>query len=448
MDLLNGNLKKIYLKYLGASFGSALISSIYGVVDMVVVGQYHGPSGSAAMAVIAPIWNILYSFGMLAGIGGAVLLSNSRGKNEGVKKQNEYFTVSLILTALFGLLLWGGIVFFEEPLLRLFGADDALLPLAKRYLIPVCLTAPVFLFTQLLSAFLRNDGAPSLATKAVIAGGVINIFGDYFLVFTCDLGILGAGIATVGSASLSLLVMLTHFFGKNSTLRLVRPTFLLRKAILILITGFSTFFIDVAMGFITMLFNRQIMKYLGTDALAVYGIIVSISTFVQCCAYGVGQAAQPILSVNFGAKKQERMTRLVRYNMLTIAVVSAVWLILTQTMPNGFVRLFMTPTDAVLQIAPGIIRTYCLSFLLLPLNIYTTYYFQSVLKPITSFIVSLMRGAVVSGVLIMVLPLLFGGDTIWWAMPITEALTAVFVWISMKKARKSSLQPAEMSESV
>lgn len=86
MDLLNGDLKKLYLKYLTASFGSALVSSIYGVVDMVMVGQYHGPAGSAAMAVIAPIWNILYSFGLLAGIGGSVLFSRSRGMGDGAKE--------------------------------------------------------------------------------------------------------------------------------------------------------------------------------------------------------------------------------------------------------------------------------------------------------------------------------------------------------------------------
>lgn len=88
-DFLHGDLKKIYLKYLAASFGSAFASSIYGVVDMVMVGQYHGPSGSAAMAIIAPIWNILYSFGLLAGIGGSVLFSAARGKGKSRQEQNE-----------------------------------------------------------------------------------------------------------------------------------------------------------------------------------------------------------------------------------------------------------------------------------------------------------------------------------------------------------------------
>lgn len=79
MDLINGNLKKIYIKFLMASFGSALISSIYGLVDMAMVGQYHGPDGAAAMAVISPVWNLIYGFGLLIGIGGSVLYGVMRG---------------------------------------------------------------------------------------------------------------------------------------------------------------------------------------------------------------------------------------------------------------------------------------------------------------------------------------------------------------------------------
>jgi putative MATE family efflux protein len=433
MNLLNSDLKRTYLKYLSAAFGSALVSSIYGVVDMVMVGQYHGPSGSAAMAVISPIWNIIYSFGLLGGIGGSVLLSNCRGKGESKDKQNEYFTAALILTIIFAAIIWAVLILFEEPMLTLFGASETLMPLCKKYLYPVCFSVPVFLFTQMLSAFLRNDGAPGLATKAVMCGGLINVFGDYFLVFTCNLGIMGAAIATVGSASLSLIVMLTHFRNPECTLHLVKPSNFISKIRSIITTGFSTFFIDIAMGFITILFNQQIMKYLGEDALSVYGIIVNISTFVQCCAYGVGQASQPILSVNFGAGKKDRVQLLVHYCMITITIISTIWLILVMFFPNGFVRLFMTPTDSVLAIAPAIMRTYAISFALLPFNIYATYYFQSTLQPMVSFTVSLLRGAVISGSMIMLLPILFGSSALWFAMPIAELVTAVYVVVRMKK---------------
>ena len=79
MDLLRGNIKTLYFEYLSAAFGSALISSIYGIVDMAMVGQYQGPDGTAALAVVAPVWNVIYSIGLLMGIGGSVIFSTKRG---------------------------------------------------------------------------------------------------------------------------------------------------------------------------------------------------------------------------------------------------------------------------------------------------------------------------------------------------------------------------------
>lgn len=104
-----------------------------------------------------------------------------------------------------------------------------------------------------------------------------------------------------------------------------------------------------------------------------------------------------------------------------------VWTVLCLAIPNQFIRLFMTPTEEVLQIAPAIIQTYGLSFLLLPLNIFSTYYFQAVMKPKAAFIVSISRGLVISGILILLLPAIAGADSIWFAMPLTELLVAVYV---------------------
>lgn len=433
MNLLTGKVRCLYFKYLSAAFGSALITSIYGLVDMAMVGQYQGPEGTAALAVVAPVWNIVYSLGLLTGIGGSVLFSMVRGQNgKNGRAENEYFTLALLGTAALALVSWAAILFCSEPLLRLFGAEGNLLPLAQQYLQPIRYVIPVFLFNQMLAAFLRNDGAPGLATAAVLAGGIFNIFGDYFCVFTLDMGIEGAGLATAIGSVVSLLVMLAHFFSRKNTLRLVRPHTPFQKLGRIAVTGFSTFFIDIAMGLLTMMFNRQIMAYLGTDALAVYGVIVNISTFAQCCAYSVGQAAQPIISANYGAGHFGRIRRTLRYALLSVAFFAVLWTVLALACPQLFVRIFMEPTEPVLRIAPGIIRCYGLSFLLLPLNIFSTYYFQALMKPRSAFIVSVARGLLVSGVLIYTLPLL-GGDLIWLAMPVTELVVAVFVvWMMVR----------------
>lgn len=437
MDFLKDKIKPMYFKYLAAAFGSSLISSIYGVVDMAVVGQYQGPEGTAALAVVSPVWNIIYSLGLLMGIGGSVLFSTIRGKaKQSEKESNEFFTAAFIGTVILAAIAWLAVIFFDKELLLLFGAEETLLPLARQYLLPVKFAVPSFLFTQLMSAFLRNDGDPGLATKAVIFGGVFNVFGDYFFVFTMDWGIMGAGLATAIGSVASLLIMCTHFVSKKNTLYLVRPTGLFRKLKTITITGFSTFFIDVAMGILTVLFNRQILKYLGTDALSVYGIIINISTFVQCCAYSIGQASQPIISTNYGAGKGDRIREVLKYALGTAFAFGLIWTAAILAVPNIFIRIFMTPTENILKIGPAIMRSYGISFLLLPFNIFSTYYFQAIMKPTTSFVVSVARGAVISGILIVILPVIAPVNSIWFAMLITEAIVAVFVAVMMMRYTK------------
>ena len=434
MDLLRQDIKSLYFKYLSAAFGSAMISSIYAIVDMAMVGQYQGPDGTAALAVVAHIWNLIYSLGLLTGIGGSVLFSTLKGQQQkGGNSENEYFTASLTGTAAFALVSWLLVVFLVAPLLRLFAADAALLPLAQEYLLPIKFVIPFFVFNQMLAAFLRNDRNPGLATAAVLSGGILNIIGDYLFVFPLGMGIMGAGLATALGAALTFIVLLSHFFTSRNSLRIVKVSAFPQKLNRILVMGFSTFFIDVAMGILTMFFNRQIMKYSGSAALSVYGIIVNVSTVVQCCAYSVGQAAQPILSINYGAGKRDRVRQTLKYALWTAGFFSLAWTLAILVFPNGFTRIFMNPTAEVLKMAPPIIRSYGISFLLLPFNIFSTYYFQALMKPKVSFLVSVSRGLVISGILIYVLPVLAGVGSLWFAMPITELLVFVYVVYSMKR---------------
>lgn len=433
MDILNDRIRPMYFKYLSAAFGSAMITSVYSIVDTAIVGQYHGPDGTAALAVVAPVWNIIYSLGLLMGIGGSVIYSTKRGGEENDGDGNQYFTVAVIGSVILSAAAWISILNFESQILTFFGADSSLLILAQKYIDPIRYVFPLFLFNQMLAAFLRNDSDPALATLGVLAGGVFNIFGDYFFVFTCDMGIYGAGLATAIGSGISFIVMLTHFIRRRNTLRIVMPEKLFAKLRDISVTGFSTFFIDVAMGILTVLFNRQIMKYLGADALAIYGPIIQVSTFVQCCAYSVGQASQPIISTNFGAEKGGRIKETLRLALWTTTFFGIFWLTLSMVCPNVYIRIFMAPTPEILNMAPGIIRTYALSFLLLPFNIFSTYYFQAIMKPKAAFTVSVGRGLVVSGILITALPALVSTDSIWFAMPVTELIVSLYAAYNVRK---------------
>ena len=347
MDLLKSVIKPMYLHYLAAASGSAVVASVFGVVDAMMVGQYHGPAGNAALAVFNPIWSIVFCLGLLAGIGGSVLFASSRGRGDEQSAQ-EYFTLSVLWGVLISAVAVAGIGLYQEQLFRFFGADDELLALAKRYLKPILFAIPCCVFSNILSAALRNDGNPGLATKAVIAGGIFNMIGDYYLVFVRDMGISGAGLATALAQFVTIGIMLLHFVGRKNTLRIVRPTCCLRKMGAIAVNGFSTAISDLALGIIGILFNRQIMRYLGTDALAVYGIITQVTAFVQCMAYGIGQAAQPIISQNYGAGNFGRIRQCLKYALYTSAAFGVFWTLAMLLMPTPLVYLFMTPTPQVL----------------------------------------------------------------------------------------------------
>lgn len=435
MNILKDRIGPLYFRMLAAAVGSALVQSVFALVDAIMVGQYHGPSGIAALAVFGPVWNLTYSLGILAGLGGSVLFAHSRGAgNE--KEAMQYFTLSVIYGLVLSALAMTGLALFHEPLLRLFGADDTLLALCKEYLKPIWFAVPCCVFSNILSAYLRNDGNAALAMKAVLIGGVFNMVGDYVFVFTFDLGIFGAGLATTTGLYVSQLGMLLHFFLKRNTLRLVRVERPLRKLAAITGAGAPTAVSDFSMGIVTILFNRQVMLYLGADALAVYGILCQIAGFVQCCAYGTGQAAQPILSQNHGARQFGRTNECLRYGLITSAVLGVLWCGAVEIAPTMFVHLFMTPTEAVLAIAPPILRVYGLSFLLAPLNVFATYYFQALVLSRVSLVASLARGVVVSGAAILLLPQLFGADAIWYAMLVTEALVAAYSLWQIGRARR------------
>lgn len=424
MDLLRDKIKPIYLKLLYSSVGSALITSIFAIVDAMMVGNYHGPDGTASLAVFNPVWSFVYSLAIISSIGGSVLYAKLRGE-ENEEKANEYFSITIIFGIFLSIVAFLIIVLFEEPLFRFFGADDNLLNLASKYLVCIKYAIPFCIFSSIFSSFLRNDNNPLLATVSVIIGGVFNAIGDYLFVFTFDMGIFGAGLATSLGLVISTLIMMIHFFKKNNTLKLVKPTKVFKRIIKITIAGFPAGITDLSLGIISILFNHQIMKYFGTNELAVYGIITQVTAFVQCCAYGTGQAAQPIISQNFGSKNYPRIRECLKYGIVTSIIIGVFWTIITILIPNSFVHLFMDPTEEVLQIAPKIIRTYSISYLLLVINIFITYYLQAIMKSKGSLILSILRGIVISGIIIIILPIILNDNSIWLTMLITEIIILI-----------------------
>jgi putative MATE family efflux protein len=434
MNLLTDSVKKIYLKYLLFSFGSAIIVSIYSTVDAVVIGQYEGAAGSAALSCIMPMWSMFMSLSILVGIGGSILMSTSRGSgNE--RRSDEFFTSCMIVACVASIALVFLFIFFRDDFLRFCGADEAILPLAMAYTKWLTYGVPFFLIGNVFAAFVRNDNAPQLATTAVVAGGLLNIPGDLFFVFGLDWGIAGAGFATSVSQVLACIILSTHFFSKSNKLHFVEiePAFLVKRTLLSLKIGFAPFIVDFSFGITVMLFNNQIMKYAGHTELAVYGAVVNVAILIQSIFYGVGQAVQPPVSENNGAHKTERVHSFLRLSLLTAGIMSIGFAVCAELFPAQILHIYMKVSSDVLAAGPSILRKYSISFLFVGINVVSSYYLQAVLKSVSSLIISLLRGCILCVPFILLLPAIGGVSFLWYAMPLAELFTFIVTAILLRK---------------
>lgn len=432
MNFLTGDVKKLYFKYLSASITSALVVSVYAFVDTIAVGQSAGPMGTAAMAVITPLYGLFAFFSMLCGIGGAVQLSRAKGEGS-EEKGNAYFTGSVVLMAVVVAVVWLILALFHKPIFRVLGADAALMPHVMSYAKWMLICFPAFLLPSFIGALIRNDGAPGLAMAAVIVGGCVNIFGDWFFVFPMGMGMEGAAIATVSGMLVQLCVMSTHFFGKRCHLKLAKPWDWMRCIQNILKVGFASGIIELGTVFIAVLMNNQIMQYGSTTELAIYGVLVTILQLFAAMFSGVGQAIQPLVSSNYGAGKHERNRQFLRLSLLTVGLMGVLFTAIGERFPVEITRLFIKATPEVVQAAPTIFRIFFLLFIPLGFSVLAIYYLQSTMQHRLSLCIAVMRGIVVSGVLVVVLPFVFQLNGVWAAMPAAELLVAVFALWSMKK---------------
>ena len=259
MNFITDDIGRLYRKMLIPSLTGAVVMSIYSFVDTIAVGQSEGAAGAAAMAVIAPVYGLMVFLGFLCGIGGSVMMSVTRGEGN-PEKGDACFTGSVILVGLLTGTAWILMSVFREPILYFFGANEEIILKTIEYERWIVWFMPVFVFTMFIAAFIRNDGAPGLVMTAVVTGGCINMFGDWFLVFPMEMGITGAALATVIGTSVQALIMGSYFFQKKCRLRIARPHHILRGFRRVLQIGIGASLLDLGTIIIDILRSNRLFS--------------------------------------------------------------------------------------------------------------------------------------------------------------------------------------------
>ena len=449
LDLLSGKINKLYFTFLASAIGSTLMTSIYSTVDIICVGQYLGPVGSAAISCVNPFWPLMLCMGFLFGVGGSVLMSNRRGARR-EKDGDEFFTLSIISSLIFSVIILFVFILLKEPLLILFGAEGDVLDASLEYIGPITFTAPTFTLCATVSAFVRCDGEAALPTVGTVVGGIVNILGDIFFVFDFGLGLgaFGAGLATALGQTVAFLVIISYFFRKKCKLKLAKPHKAHLKLISIAALGFSAFIIEISFGLTSVIFNNIIMTHMSETHLAIYGTASSVLITFYCFFYATGTALQPIVSANCGARKGERVKKTLILSMITAIVIGILFFILSESFPEAILNLFMDTNETVMRIGPKILQIYTSALPITGVGIVSTYFLGAVLKGKTSVSVSLLRGLIFPSLFAFLLPLIFDYNAIFWSVPLAEALTSLISVIFIIRATSEVVRDRQIPEDI
>ena len=433
MNLLKDDLKKLYFKFLIPSLGSAMVMSIYTLTDAIVIGKGVGADALAALSITTPLLCILMSTGILFGVGGSVQMSVHRGSGNTV-------TVSFMMIAAITALLWILYITCMPSLLRLMGANATLYPYAMSYMHYINMFLPVAVFSNFIAIFVRADNDPNRAMAGVLLGGVFNIVMDIVLVFPLKQGIGGAALASVIGMLIQVLVASSHFLSKKNELRFIMPHRILNSMKNIVTAGIPSFFNEFANGFIVLLFNIQILKYCGENALSIYSVISNCVILFNSLFTGVGQSVQPVISTNYGADNISRIKTIKRMAYTTILIMGVLFSLIGILFPRTLCNVFIDMNEGLGVIADLGVRAYFFAFVPFGINLMTSYYLQAILKSGQSLCISLLRNIILSSVCILTFPVLTGGNSLWFAAPVTEAvtLTVSLVFLAQESQRQGS----------
>lgn len=436
--LTTESVPKLFFRYLVPSICGTMVTSIYILADTIIIGKGIGIDAMAALNIILPTFNLFFGTGLLFGVGGSVLMSISRGRKD-PKLGQTFFTLSLLLNGIFCLLYMILFLLFTEPIARFLGATEITLPFVMQYMPYILWGMCAFMFSTFLQTFIRNDGAPKLSMIAVITGGVLNVVLDIIFVFPLQMGMAGASIASVIGSAVTVCILLTHFRSANNGLRLRWAGISFKKVTTIFQSGFTSFLVDMSAGVVTFVFNIQLLRYIGDIGVSVYGIIANTSIVVFCLCNGISQAAQPLVSTNYGAGLKARTEHVKKLGLKTALMICALPALLGLFFPKIFVYIFLNPNEQVLQLAPSAIRMYFTAFFVTGINMFVIAYFQATVKSGKALFLCLLRGCVLSTLFVNILPLFVGVPGIWLAVPCAELITLFFALFFLHSSQKKEL---------
>lgn len=402
-----------------------VFTSIYGVVDGLFVSNFAGKTAFASINLIMPFLIILGAMGFMLGTGGTALVSRVLGEGD-KERANKYFSMITLFGILLGVILTVVGVLAMRPMAILLGATEAMVDDCVLYgRIVVCFLTS-FMLQNMFQSFLIAAERPKFGLLITLAAGVTNMVLDALFVGVFRWGIAGAAIATGISQTVGGVVPLMYFlFSKSSPLRLRWTKFEAQPLLRSCANGSSELMSNISGSLIGMLYNAQLMRFLGEDGVATYGVLMYVQFIFVAIDIGYSIGCAPIISYHYGAQNHPELRNLLTKGLKVMGILGIVMTIAAISLSGTLANIFVGYDATLCELTRHAFHLFSFAFLLAGFNIFLSSFFTALNNGGVSAAISFLRTLVFQAASVILLPMALDVDGLWWAASAAEALAFV-----------------------
>lgn len=414
-----------------------VFTSVYGVVDGYFVSNFVGKTPFAAVNFIMPFLMMLGCVGFMFGTGGSALVSRLMGMQD-MERANRTFSLLVYVSTGVGIIIALLGILLLRPVAAVLGAQGQLLEDCVTYGRIILIALPVYILQMEFQSFFITAEKPQLGLWVTVASGVTNMVLDALLVGVFPLGLAGAALATALSQAVGGLIPLFYFSRPNTSLLRLGKTAFDGPALLKTCTnGSSELMSNISMSLVGMLYNIQLLKYAGENGVAAYGTMMYVNFVFLSAFIGYSIGTAPVIGFHYGAQNHPELKGLLRKSTVIISAVSVCMLAAALALAQPLSKIFVGYDAQLLELTVNGFRIFAFSFLLAGFAIFSSGFFTALNDGLTSAIISFLRTLVFQVAAVLLLPLLWGIDGIWWSVVAAEAMAvavgAVFLICKQKK---------------
>ena len=408
------------LRFTLPSIVMMVFTSIYGVVDGLFVSNFVGKTAFASVNLVMPFVMILGGMGFMIGTGGTALVSKILGEGD-PDTANRTFSMMVLFTLALGIVLSAAGIVFMRPVSRFLGATDAMMDDCVLYGRIITGFTFAFMLQNVFQSFFIAAEKPKLGLKVTVAAGLTNMVLDALFIAVFKWGVAGAAIATGLSQCVGGVLPLVYFLRPNSSLLRLSPTRLRLRPILAACgNGSSELMSNISSSLVSMLYNFQLMRLAGEDGVSAYGVLMYVQFIFISIYIGYSIGCAPVVSYHFGAQNHGELKNLLGKSVLLMGGTGVALTALAMALADPLSRLFVGYDAGLFALTSHAFRLFAWSFLLAGFNIYTSGFFTALNNGGVSAAISFLRTLVFQYASVLILPIFFDVDGIWWAITVAE----------------------------